>query len=247
MTNEEKLTNFFMIHRNPTPLSINERSFQIFGDEKFLSSSEGKSFLNKYHISLASLNIYKTPEPFIYYLNRYTNCKNALIIENKDTWYTMKHILKDYGTICGIPIKALIYGEGRKIQSSFAYIEEEDTLDIHDIQTFYYFGDIDASGLDIFYKLKKSYPGYNITPFEPGYEYLYQHRDMKRKKEMLNNTKLEVYEAIPFEFLGYGSRVELIKLCNEDYIVPQEILNRDVLIHWEETDSLDFESLNYIS
>lgn len=233
MTNNEKqLADFIKSRRCTTPLSINERSFQIFGDEKFLNSAEGKTLLNKNHISLHMLNVYKTPEPFIYYINPYTNSKNALIIENKDTWYTMKRILKDYGSICGIDIKALIYGEGRKIQNSFAYMEEDDTTDIHDILTFYYFGDIDASGIDIFYKLKNTYKKYDICPFEPGYEYLYENRHLKRKKEMKNITRIPSYEIMPFKFLGDEARVELMNLCNQDYIIPQEIMNHDVLTNW---------------
>lgn len=229
---EMQLADFIKSKRSITPLSINERSFQIFGDEKFLNSAEGKSLLNKNHITLHMLNVYKTPEPFIYYINPYTNCNNALIIENKDTWYTMKRILKNDGFICGIPIKALIYGEGRKIQNSFAYMEEDDTADIHDILTFYYFGDIDASGIDIFYKLKNLYKSYYICPFEPGYEYLYKNKHLKRKKEMKNNTRIPCYEIIPFEFLGHEARVELLDLCNQDYILPQEILNHEVLMNW---------------
>ena len=46
MTNNEKqLADFIKSRRCTTPLSINERSFQIFGDEKFLNSAEGKTLL----------------------------------------------------------------------------------------------------------------------------------------------------------------------------------------------------------
>lgn len=234
-TKELQLSEFIKSKQFTTPLSINERSFQIFGDEKFLNSTEGKSLLNKNHISIHMLNVYKTPEPFIYYLNPYSNSKNALIIENKDSWYTMKYILKNYGSICGINIKALIYGEGRKIQNSFSFIEEDDTADIHDIQTFYYFGDIDASGIDIYYKLKNLFKVHNICPFEPGYEYLYNNRNLKRKKEMKNNTRIPCYELSHFVFLGVEARVELLEICNNDFIIPQEILNYEVLQRWNIT------------
>jgi hypothetical protein len=233
MTIEEKQLAEFLKKRTQIPLSVNERSFQIFGNEKFLNSSDGKSLLSKYHISLNMLNIYKTPEPFIYYVNPYTNCRNALIIENKDTWYTMRNILKENGTICSFEIHALIYGEGRKIQNSFDYINEEDTKDIHDILTFYYLGDIDSSGIDILYKLKSEYKAYDIQPFEPGYEYLFKHRDKKRKKEMKVSIRTSGIACSLFDFLGDGARVEILNLCNADYIIPQELLNYEVLSNWD--------------
>lgn len=228
---EMQLANFMKLQESLTLLSINERSFQIFGDEKFLNSSEGRSILHKNHMSLQLLNVYKTPEPFIYCVNPHTNTKNALIIENKDTWYTMKKVLCDGGSICGIPVKVLIYGEGRKIQSSFSYMEE-DTADIHDVRKFYYLGDVDASGIDIYYKLKVVHKAYQILPFEPGYGFLYENRHLKRKKEMKKKTRMPCYEMIPFGFLGDAARVELLDLCNQDYIIPQEILNLDVLRRW---------------
>jgi len=235
MTLEEKqLTDFLKTRRIITPLSINERSFQIFRNEKFLGSSDGKSLLSKYHISLNSLNVYKTPEPFIYFLNPYSNCKNALIVENKDTWYTIRNILKEYGYICGIEIKVIIYGEGRKIQNSFEYMNEDDTKDIHDITSFFYFGDIDSSGVDILYKLKSQYKAFDIQPFEPGYEYLYRNRHLKRKKDMKNKARISGIACSILDFLGDGARVEISQLCNEDYIIPQEILNYDVLSTWNE-------------
>ena len=91
-----QLMNFFKNGRPSTPLSINERSLQIFGNEKFLASPDCKKILNQYGLSMGLFNVYSTPEPFIYY-TKHNDSKNALIVENKDTWYTMRKILMDTG------------------------------------------------------------------------------------------------------------------------------------------------------
>lgn len=232
MNREQQLTEYFKHKNNLYPLSINERSFQIFGDEKFLSSSEGKSLLNKYHISLLSLNVYNTPEPFIYYCKQDSKSDKALIIENKDTWYTMRKILQDTGKICGIEFKALIYGEGRKIQNSFNYIKEEDTRDIHDVKTFYYFGDIDSTGLDIFYKIRKNYNEYTILPFEPGYRYLLSQEGFKRVKSVKDNYLDAVKLLNLFPFFTNAENQRILDICKGNMILPQEILNYEKLKNW---------------
>lgn len=214
------------------PLSINERSLQIFGNEKFLSSPECQKILNKYKLPVHIFNAYATPEPFIYYPNR-SNSKNALIIENKDTWYSMRKAMIEDGTLCGFDFKALIYGEGRKIQNSFSYMESDDMRELRDIDTFYYFGDIDSSGIDILYKLQERYKNYVIVPFEPGYVYLYKKKSMGRTKELVNSISIPYQELCILDFFQKEELDELYYLCNHDYLIPQELLNYSVLKNWE--------------
>lgn len=228
----EQIMDFLKSGKASSPLSINERSLQIFGNEKFLASSDCRKILNQYGLSMKLFNIYYTPEPFIYYINSSAS-KDALIIENKDTWYTMRKVMMDTGRICGFDFKALIYGEGRKIQSSFEYIEADDTKDIHDVSHFYYFGDIDSSGIDILYKLKKNFPLYQIEPFEPGYEYLYKKRQTGRVKDLKMSIPISYNEVRILDFLGEDAVNDIYTLCNHDYIIPQENLNYNVLLNWE--------------
>lgn len=228
----QQIMNFLRSGEAAFPLSINERSLQVFGDEKFLASTECKKILNQYGLSMGLFNIYNTPEPFIYYLNRSAS-KDALIIENKDTWYTMRKILMDTGYICNMDFKALIYGEGRKIQSSFEYINADDTRDIHNLECFYYFGDIDSSGIDILYKLQKQYPLHEIIPFEIGYDYLFRKKQSGRTKNMALSIPISYEKVQILNFLGKDAVNEIYTLCNHDYIIPQELLNYKVLSNWE--------------
>jgi len=49
------------------PVSLNERSFQIWGREKFLQREQGKKVLAHCGISLEQLCVYATSEPLAYY------------------------------------------------------------------------------------------------------------------------------------------------------------------------------------
>ncbi|GAB6172194.1 hypothetical protein JCM15765_16720 [Paradesulfitobacterium aromaticivorans] len=106
-------------------ISINERSFQIFQDEKFLLSQQGRILLQRVGLSLNDLSCYVTYEPFFYVdyrteisLSHETPPKSytALIVENKDTFYSIKRSWRAGRRQLGdMEFDLLIYGEGRKI------------------------------------------------------------------------------------------------------------------------------------
>lgn len=223
-----KLSNFIKNRRINSEMSVNERSFQIFGDEKFLASDEGKTLLRKSGLSYGFLKVYQTPEPFIFYCAENAS-KNVLIVENKDTWYTMRRVLKEGGNILGLDVSVLIYGEGRKIQSSLAYAKEAEVREKFEEKTFLYFGDIDSSGLDILVKLKSKYPEFFIKPFEDGYRFLYEKRAFKREKSVKSISFPRERMIGLFPFFSVSENEEIYRLCNENFIIPQEALNYEIL------------------
>lgn len=214
-------------NREEIPMTINERSLQIFGNEKYLSSKEGKKMMNnvlrKYHLNKSVMNMYKTKESFVFV--RISNNKDALIVENKDTYTSIKNTLLKGEKILGKEFGAVIYGEGRKIQSSFSYIEKEEGKELADIETFYYFGDIDAEGIDIFNRLKKGYPAYKIRAFKEGYRFLFDNRIKMRKKEKKKTQRLLYTDIECLECFDPIEEYEIYKICENGYIIPQEILN----------------------
>lgn len=138
------------LHRQ---ISINERSLQIWGKEKLLRDSSIATILKNLGITFKMLNVYNTPEPFFYYLHNET-IPSILIIENKDTWFSIRKYLKETGKrVLGLSIGLLIYGEGKKIESSIEFLEE-DELSFFKDATIYYWGDLDFEGIDIYLRLK---------------------------------------------------------------------------------------------
>lgn len=111
-----------------TPMSINEHSFSIFGKEKLLKSVE-KQFSTYFRLPMFSfeeLNAYPTPEPFFEFISPDRERGAVLIIENKDTWYTLRKLMKEEhaSTLFGISLKVFLYGEGKKITRQSGRLRE---------------------------------------------------------------------------------------------------------------------------
>lgn len=79
--------------REPEPVSLNERSFQIWGREKFLQREQGRRILAHCGVELGQLHVYGTTEPLAYYSCSRNVPQKVLILENKDTFYSMRRYL----------------------------------------------------------------------------------------------------------------------------------------------------------
>lgn len=127
----EKLVYYFRNNKNQLaiPMSINERSFEIWGQEKFLKDGSGEGILKNLELSLKNLNVYATPEPFVYFSCKKDRNQNVLIIENKDPWYTIRKLMLEGQTVfLGEAIDTIIYGSGKNIEKSleeYEYTVEE--------------------------------------------------------------------------------------------------------------------------
>ena len=131
-----------------------------------LKKIQQRLLLNNLGLSLEKLNIYNTPEPFFYYIND-KSINNILIIENKDTWFTIRRILKENPRkIFGYDIGLLIYGEGKKIISSIEFLKEKELSFLHD-PNIKYWGDIDYEGINIYYLLNDKI---KVDVFTKAYE-----------------------------------------------------------------------------
>ncbi len=212
------------------PCSVNERSFQIFRDEKFLSSAAGRALLQRVGLNLAKLACFQTCEPFFYvqYLQPGDDFAHLLIVENKDTFFSLKKCLTaTRRTLAGIPYNFLIYGEGRKIVTSFAFYREVQGLGGQTPLPIkvYYFGDLDPEGIDIFGQLQENFPELSIEPFTYLYSELlklYPERPKQRdKNQKLKPERLD-------RFLSYflpEVAAEIQNLLAAKRYLPQEGLN----------------------
>lgn len=100
-----RLLNRFFLEQNEADgerlsyVSLNERSFQIWGREKFLQREQGRKILAHCGVSLEQLCVYETTEPLAYYSHSRQVPQKILILENKDTFYTMRrYLLHDGGS-----------------------------------------------------------------------------------------------------------------------------------------------------
>lgn len=202
-------------------ISINERSYQIFSDEKYLSSL-GAKLLNNLGINLKDLDCYNTYEPFFYFSLKNGNNLNALIIENKDTFYSLKKLfLEGKNKWNNVEFDVLIYGEGNKITQSINFLEEIKEFSVSNL---YYFGDLDYEGINIFFRLKNIKN--EVVIFNYFYENLIDINFLKSRKISKNQKRNTSNEN---EFLNYFKdehKEKIQKIFDEGKYIPQEGLSK---------------------
>ncbi|MFT5875341.1 MAG: hypothetical protein ACI8WT_004324 [Clostridium sp.] len=212
-----------------TQVSANERSFQIWEREKFLSREGGKRILKNLNLSVEFLNIYDTTEPLSYYSYSKNSPQKILILENKDTFYSMrKHLIGGKSRIFGENISTLIYGGGKNIYRTFEDFEvcaEPHLIDKGN--EILYLGDLDYEGIIIYEGLYKIFKdNFNIKPFVKGYEsminkFTEENISLPKTKDGQNRNIGQVFTK---EFSKLY-RDSIMNILTSDKYIPQEILN----------------------
>ncbi len=211
-------------------VSLNERSCQIWGREKFLQREQGIKLLKHCGMTVEELNVYRTSEPLAYYSADKSSPQGILIIENKDTFYTFRHFLYEGGRkVGGHMIGTVIYGAGKGILKSFS-----DVLGIMDEymrdpgNEYLYFGDIDYEGIGIYEHLATDFRGMCvIRPFEHCYK-LMLHKAHLRGFDKLELTKAAQNRNISGEFFkAFSPEVvsEMKAILESGRYIPQEYVN----------------------
>lgn len=210
--------------------TVNERSFEIFGREKLLDREGGLALLSRLGFSAEKLNCYATSEPMSYYSHTKQTPQNALIIENKDTFYSMRrHLIQGNDKILGLAVGTLIYGGGKAIYKSFEdYVTAVEPYFGAEGNQVWYFGDLDYEGILIYETLREKYRQYtDIRLFTEAYE------------RMLIKAEKTGYDSLPRTKEGQDSsggaaffscfpveRQRTVKeLLRSGGYIPQEIVN----------------------
>ena len=212
------------------PKSMNERSFDIWHREKFLKEEQGKKILKRCGIAIEHLNLYETTEPLAYYSVTKEIPQNILILENKDTFYSMRRtLLTGQDTILGAKIGTLLYGVGKGILRSFQdfslcaepYMREKDNK-------IYYLGDLDYEGIRIYESLVRVFESEcMIEPFRDGYLKMLQKAQAigtNQLPDMKEGQNSQMYHI----FQTYFRKEEFIciqQILEQGKYIPQEILS----------------------
>jgi hypothetical protein len=207
-----------------------ERSFQLFGEEKFLSN-EGATLLQRLQLSLEDLKARVYGEPFAFWPAPNADIRNAksvLVVENQSFYHTCRLLMNSGKDIIGIHPDLLIYGEGKKIEKSFNFLHD---ITYDNELTIYYVGDIDPEGWGIYVRLKDSYPDANILLAIPIYEALLN-KNLTNKTDTNQNENPTYLDQIMLEFEQQG-RSDLAsksqQLWEQKLRVPQEVLSLDTI------------------
>ena len=211
-----------------TRISMNERSFQIWHREKFLQKEGGKTLIKNLGLDEDFLNYYNTTEPLAYYSRDKKTPQKILIIENKDTFYSMRNLVIEGKTIMGADISTIIYGGGKSIYKSFEDFDlcVEPYLSNHENKLLY-LGDLDYEGILIYEKLSEIFKEeYVIEPFVKGYKKMI---DKYKKLDItLPISKEKQNKNIDSRFMNYfdpSDKNEIENILKSGLYIPQEILN----------------------
>ena len=216
--------------------SLEERSLELFADEKYFYESRNKAVLKRINVSLADLKAKKYGEMFIYWRmvegvkNIKSKVQDILILENHSTFFSCKRVLQKGQSILGKKYDVLIFGEGKKIIKSLSFLEE--ISDTDNLRVFY-FGDIDPEGFMIYRLLKERYSDIAIELCLPLYRELLQTAEKSYicEKQRRNERDLQFVLA-EFTAGNYAQEVErLRKLWYNGKRIPQELITYEYLIN----------------
>lgn len=208
--------------------SVNEKSFEIWAREKFLTKGPGKKILKRCGLDLTDLNIYETGEPLAYYTHTRETPQGLLILENKDTFYSMRrHMLQGNCRILGEDMGTLIYGGGKRILRSFwdfdlcvePYMRERANM-------IYYFGDLDYEGIKIYESLAKLFLGrWEIRPFGPAYEKMLEKAARIGRLPATKEQQDRNISGVFFSYFREEIQEQMRRILEQGVYIPQEIVN----------------------
>lgn len=147
-------------HNNPdrrAPLPLRERSYEIFRHEKRLDTLITGALFAPGRLTLEQLATYREPPPLAY--RRIGEGDTMLVVENSDTYATLRDLLKPAPGRIGY----IAFGSGRAFEASVESIAELDG-----IRRIVYYGDLDAEGIAI--PARASFNGvqHGLPPIEPA-------------------------------------------------------------------------------
>jgi hypothetical protein len=226
----QAIHNFIKQRNSYNWVTREERAFQLFGEEKFFSH-EGSQLLQRLQLSLEDVKAKVYGEPFVFWPASNRDIKKAetvLIVENLSFFHTCRQLMNASRSIVGIQPDILIYGEGKKIEKSFNFL---DSITAGKELSIYYVGDIDPEGWGIYSRLADCYPSANIQLAIPIYAALLE-KQWSNKTETIQNENLKYLERVIEEFQQHG-RSDLAEkvrhLWDDKRRVPQEALSLDTM------------------
>lgn len=208
-------------------VSYNERSFQIWQREKFLLQGAGKKILGHCGLELAELNCYSTAEPFAYFTSTRAVPQKLLIIENKDTFFSMrKHLLAGNNQLLGENISTVIYGAGKRVVSYFQeFNASAEPYMLADGNELLYFGDLDYEGIGIYETLAESFVEQGeIKPFIPAYLAMLAKADNYKQLPPTKKDQNRNLQGAFFRYFSADAQAQMQSILQQDLYIPQEIL-----------------------
>jgi hypothetical protein len=206
-------------------VSVEERSLELFGHEKFLldgnSFPDGKGFLSRIGITEEQLQMVNHGEPFVFWLKQGIEVKDIqriLIVENLSFFHTSIKLLEE--NKLDYEPELVIYGEGMKIERSFSFFFQMFPAKNY---LFYYVGDLDAEGYGIIIRLMEKYPEACIHPALKIYRKMLEFIEQKNEQKQGQTQNIK-YRDLFFQYFTKEEQEQLQLLWQENKRIAQEVL-----------------------
>jgi hypothetical protein len=217
-------------------MSLNEKSFLLYGDEKRLVRERRRmeAILAFNSLSWSLFQAYETPEPFFSWNLAAEQPEpgmtaSVLVLENKDIWYTLMDLSREYQVSGLFPenVTCLIYGEGNKV------CREHGTLTEYLDQVYpnaragriWYAGDLDAEGVRIWQRLCLNNPELSLGLHRPLYQ-------------AMAAWARNVWNGQEFQLPEPSDDRRVVKLTEREWETFLLEMGMDVLYHQEESAEL---------
>lgn len=214
--------NDFLLRRRGTfvPVPLNERSAEIFGDEKRLASMVAGDALFGGRLSLEAIGAFHVATPLPYRLAQAPG-RPVLIVENHHSYWSFgewNSREKCYA--------AIVYGSGHEFAKSGVAIDQV----LHETggSQAEYFGDLDANGLAIpadFTVRRKTSGMPGVRPAERFYAWLLANGKTQAVEEPLRRLSKSSVDWLPAPL-----RTQARTLMEDRFRIAQECLSYEILI-----------------
>lgn len=215
-------------YRKPA-VSENERCFEIWHREKFIEKEGGRTILSHCGVTEEELSMYMTVEPLACFTIEHKEPQTVLIIENEDTFYSMRrYMLSGHRTILGSEINTIVYGAGKRMESSAKEFDLSVEPDIGAVsKNVLYFGDLDYEGIGIFERTAAIMEKYKVTPFQGAYGRMIKKAEAIGLDKLPDTKKGQNKNISGSFFLYFDETLSDImkKILEAGKYIPQEILN----------------------
>jgi hypothetical protein len=197
---------------------LQERSYEIFGDEKRLGALLATRFALEGGLSHASFRAYRVSEPFVV-SEVAPGADWAIAVENLATYDSVRR------ATCGPAGRApergapaaVIYGRGNHFTASCASLPER----LPSVRRLVYFGDLDPRGLRIPLAVRAALPGLEVAPWHSAYNRLLTFQPSRHRRPADPAEAARLAAFLPEELRGAAEAV-LRSGCR----LPQEAVGR---------------------
>ncbi|MGM0379398.1 MAG: Wadjet anti-phage system protein JetD domain-containing protein [Bacillota bacterium] len=224
----KNIHNFIENRDNRLFSSLEERSLEIFGDEKYLK--KGNNILKKLKLTRfdnfnKALKMKKYSQMFVYFQKENSLKKTIIIVENQSIFFTIKKALENNIKIFNKDIDILIWGQGKRILNQLKMI---DMLIDNNNFKIYYCGDIDPEGISIYINLKNKYSDLDISLFKKVYKFMINKSKgfNYNKRQVKNETNFKLFLK---EFKNEKVKDEIKRLWDLNKRIPQEVITYEIL------------------